>query len=426
MNRNESHSQSGAPMTDRPLLGTSEPEARWLNDPLHRDWLARQALSQFAVFRRCLRRGPGFHLLDTKGSPIPGAPQELHSTARMVHSFALGSIAGVPNAAEVVDHGMDYLWSHHRDKQHGGYLYALDEAGVTDGIKLAYGHVFVLLAGASAKLCGHPDADRLIEDVTEVLDTRFWEEDRGLFADEFNRDWTPFSGYRGMNANMHGIEALLTAFEATGEASYLRRAGRILDFFTADIAPRHGWRLPEHYTADWQVDPEFEGNPMFRPAGTTPGHSFELARLLLQHWDLNDRPDDGAPARARNLFETALRDATDPARGGFVYTVGIDGQWIRRSRYWWPVTEAIGTAATFMKLDWRDTDEALYRDLWSFAADHLIDNVHGGWFPELDDANCPAHTQFTGKPDIYHSIQATLFPLVPRLSHVAANLQGML
>ena len=211
-------------MTDHPSLGASDTEASWLQDSAHRDWLARHALTQFAFFRRCLRPEPGFHLLDTDGSPISGAPQQLHDTSRLVHSFALGQIAGVPDAVEVVDKGMDFLWSHHRDRQHGGYLYALDDAAVFDGVKLAYGHVFVLLAGASAKLCGHPDADRLIADVTEVLDSRFWDEDRGLFADEFNRDWAPFSNYRGMNANMHGIEALLTAHEATGESTYLSRA----------------------------------------------------------------------------------------------------------------------------------------------------------------------------------------------------------
>ncbi len=409
-------------MTDTANIGPAEASARWLDDPAHKAWLAHQSLSQFSFFQACLRDTPGFHLLNVDGTPIPGAPQELHNTARMVHSYALGQMSGVPGAAEIVDHGMAYLWSHHRDTQHGGYLYALDDSGIVRDIKLAYGHVFVLLAGASAKLAGHPDADRLIADATEVLDSRFWEQEHGLFADEFNRDWTPFSSYRGMNANMHGVEALLTAHEATGEAEYLTRAGRILDFFAGRMAPAHLWRLPEHYTQNWQVDPGYSGNPMFRPAGTTPGHSFEFARLLLQHWDLSGRPDNGAVDRARTLFRTALRDATDPERGGFVYTVDFDGTWLVPDRYWWPVTEAIGTAASFLKLDWTAEDEALYRDLWRFADRHLIDHPRGGWFPEVDADNRPTTTQFTGKPDIYHSIQATLFPLSPALSRIAADL----
>ncbi|MBY6163669.1 AGE family epimerase/isomerase [Mameliella alba] len=407
-------------------LGTADANARWLNDPQHRAWLAQHARSQFDFFGACLRAAPGFHLLDFDGTPIPGAPQELHSTTRMVHSYALGQIAGVTGADKIVDHGMSYIWSHHRDTQHGGYVYALNDDGISDPVKLAYGHVFVLLAGASAKMAGHPDADRMIADATEVLNARFWDDARGLFADEFNRDWTPFSTYRGMNANMHGVEALLTAYEATGEAEYLSRAGRILDFFIGQMAPDHHWRLPEHYTEDWKVDPDYEGNPMFRPAGTTPGHSFEFARLLLQHWDLNGRPEDGGPDRARKLFRTALKDSTDAKRGGFVYTVDFDGGWMRQARYWWPVTEAIGAVAAFLKLDWTAEDEALYRELWTFADRHLIDHAKGGWFPELDEANRPEATRFTGKPDIYHSIQGTLFPMVDPLSRIAPKLAGLL
>ena len=123
----------------------------------------------------------------------------------------------------------------------------LEGDAVHDGRKLAYGHVFVLLAGASARLVGHPDADRLIDDIAQVLDARFWEDGPGLFRDEWNRDWTPFSTYRGMNANMHGVEALLAAYEATGEAVFLD-PGRAHPRFL-HRAHRPGpwaWRLPEH------------------------------------------------------------------------------------------------------------------------------------------------------------------------------------
>ncbi|MFV0334421.1 MAG: hypothetical protein ACK5JR_10175, partial [Tropicimonas sp.] len=50
------------------------------------------------------------------------------------------------------------------------------------------------------------------------------------------------------------------------------------------------------------------------------------------------------------------------------------------------------------------------------------DHVRGGWIPELDHAGQPVSRHFTGKPDIYHSIQAALFPLVPRLSSLLQHL----
>lgn len=408
-------------------LGPADAPGHWRDHPAHRNFLRAEAARQFAFFaaspRRYPRAAPGFHVLGHDGAPLPDALQELHTTTRLVHSYALGVAAGVAGAGEIVDQGMEYLWSHHRDSRHGGYVWGTEGRKVADGRKLAYGHVFVLLAGASAKLAGHPDADRLIDDVWAVLDQRFWEEGPGLFADEFNRDWTPFSTYRGMNANMHATEALLTAHEATGEAVFLDRAGRILNFFLGRMAPAEGWRIPEHYNADWTPDRAYAGNPMFRPAGTTPGHSFEFGRLALQWWDLAGRPEDGTPDRARALIDTALQ-AWLP-EGGFAYTLHFDGRVDVANRYWWPVTEAIGAIAALIKLAPRPEDEVWYRRLWTFADARLIDHARGGWFPELDAAGRPAATQFHGKPDIYHSVQAALFPLVPGLSHAARGLANL-
>jgi mannose/cellobiose epimerase-like protein (N-acyl-D-glucosamine 2-epimerase family) len=396
-----------------------------LSDPTHRKALVQDALTQLEFFRASLNAQGGFDQLDHAGKPIPDAPQELHCTTRLVHSYAMGHVWGAPDCAGMIDAGMACLWARHRDAQAGGYVWALmPGAGVTDGTKLAYGHVFVLLAAASAMGAGHDGAARLLANVEAVIDRHFWDEDAGLLRDEFTQDWQPFSTYRGMNANMHGIEAMLAAFEATDRAIWLDRAGRILEFFTATIAPAHGWRIPEHYTESWQVDHSYRGNPVFRPPGTTPGHSLEFARLILQHWDLSGRPATDAPARARALVETALADAWLP-EGGLAYTLHPNGAIDRATRYWWPVTEGLGALAALIKLDPRPGYAEWYLRLRATAERLFIDKARGGWFPEVDAQGQPAEQQFTGKPDIYHSLQADLLPLVPGISRTMAQLSAL-
>jgi mannose/cellobiose epimerase-like protein (N-acyl-D-glucosamine 2-epimerase family) len=408
---------------DQPALGPADAEGTWLNDPQHRRFLQHEARAQLNFFRASLGPNGWIKTLDWTGAPRPDTTQELHTITRLVHSYALGEKAGYTAGAPLIDAGIQGLRTRHRDDLHGGYFWAVSPDGPVDDIKLAYGHVFVMLAAASAKSVGHPDADRLLEDVWDVLDSRYWDEEAGLFRDEYARDWTPISRYRGMNANMHAIEAMLTAYEATGESVFLQRADRILDFFINRIASHHGWRLPEHYTEAWEVDPHYAGNPMFRPAGTTPGHSLELGRLLIQHWDLSGRPTPEAPIRARHLIEQALSDAWRED-GGFVYTLDIEGRPAIRDRYWWPVSEGIGAMAALIKLEARASDEEWYRRLWNYAGAHFIDASRGGWFPEIDEAGAPCERQFLGKPDIYHSLQAALFPLVPRLSRIAEGLES--
>ncbi|WIY26963.1 AGE family epimerase/isomerase [Parasedimentitalea psychrophila] len=409
-----------------PSLGPDAATACWIRSPLHQDYLANNALKQLDFFRPSLQQKPGFHVLAQDGGTLDSTVQELHTTTRMIHSFALGKIAGVENCDAMIDQGMRYLFSHHRDREHGGFVWALDDDGIHDDRKLAYGHVFALLAGSSALAAGHPDGAKLITQVDAVLDRHFWQDEPMLFCDEWNRDWTPFSKYRGMNANMHGTEALLATYEATGREKYLDRAGRILDFFLGKIAPSENWRLPEHYTENWAIDRSYSGNPMFRPAGTTPGHSFELARLLLQYWDLRGRPDDGALQTARKLTYRALGDAWDGQSGGLVYTLNFDGSQAITDRYWWPVTEAIGVLAALLKCDPQPSDEDWYRKLWLFADQHFIDYAIGGWFPEIDAQGRPTEVQFLGKPDIYHSLQATLFPLTNGISNAYKGLEARL
>ncbi|WP_245894682.1 AGE family epimerase/isomerase [Paracoccus indicus] len=396
-----------------------------LDDRDHRAFLAQDALRALAFFDASPRVGGGFHGLDPTGQPLPADTQELHSTTRLVHSYALAQLAGRPDQAGIIDRGMDFLWNGHRDADHGGYLWSVNGQGAVDGTKLAYGHVFVLLAASSAKMVGHPDADRLLADITDVLDRHFWDADAELFRDEFTRDWQVFSTYRGMNANMHGVEALLAAHEATGEAEYLTRAGGILRFFIAGQAAENDWRIPEHYDAGWRPDHAYSGNPMFRPAGTTPGHSFEMARLLLQWWDLAGRPAGDAPEQATALVRQGLADAWNDDLGGLAYTLNRKGGVDNASRYWWPVTEAIGALAALLKLQPTPEFDGWYRKLWQFATQHLIDARYGGWHHELGPDNRPVMTQFQGKPDIYHALQADLLPLAPGLSRQARDLSRL-
>ncbi len=147
----------------------------WRTSPYHRQWLLQQADSLFDFFQyTSLNPKGGYFDLYDDGRPI-GDLRQLHATTRMVHCMALGHLLGRPGAAAMVDHGMEYIWRGHRDQKHGGYMWSLDDNGPRDDSKQAYGHAFVLLAASSAKCVGHPLADKVLADVTEVLETRFWE-----------------------------------------------------------------------------------------------------------------------------------------------------------------------------------------------------------------------------------------------------------
>ena len=155
---------------------------------------------------------------------------------------------GRPGAERFIDHGMEFLWNGHRDPVHGGYVWSVGKHGPGDSRKQAYGHAFVLLAASSAKVAGHPDADRLLADVSEVLLARFWEPAAGAAAEEFEREWSPIGRYRGQHSNMHLTEACMAAFEVTGDKSWLDKAESIATLIIGRHAAVLGGRVPEHFT----------------------------------------------------------------------------------------------------------------------------------------------------------------------------------
>ena len=410
---------------------TGKTGPRFVERAAHRHWLLSQARALFDFFQYGIvnPRG-GFSMLDDQGKPNApetgnaGVVRQLHDTTRMIHCYSAAHLLGLPGADRIVDHGMDFLWNRHRDTGNGGYFWGVDDERPTNANKLAYGHAFVILAASSAKTVGHPDADRLMTDILEVLDKRFWDRKAGATTEEYKADWSEISSYRGQNSNMHLTEALMAAFEATGEKQLLAMAQSIAALIINRHAREQGWRVAEHFNSDWEVDLAYEGDPMFRPRGTTPGHALEWSRLLVQLWELGGREHSWMIEAAKGLFFNTVKSGWNNVTGGFYYTLTWDDKPDRDDLYWWPCAEGIGAAAALGAVDADPRFEEWYRRIWGFAGNHLVDRQAGGWIPELDANLKPVNRVFTGRPDLYHAVQACLIPLLPSSGSLIRGLQN--
>jgi len=398
-----------------------------------RSWLEAQTTSLVDFARASAHPNGGFAWLDDDGRPQLDHPVELWLTCRMTHVFGLAELQGDGTAAALVDHGLNALRGRLHDADYGGWYAAVGSSGQggqstpTDDSKQAYAHSFVVLATATATAAGHAGARELLDEALRVFDEHFWQDADGLSADVWDRTFTTVDPYRGVNANMHTVEALLAAHDVTGAPVHLERAASIVTHVVHDFAAGNGYHLPEHYDAQWQVQLDYNRDrpaDKFRPYGVTIGHLFEWARLALH---LRTALGEEAPGwlldDARILFETAVRDgwSVDGAEG-FVYTTDFEGTPVVRDRLHWVVTEAIATAWTLALV----TGEPVYRDWYdrwvAHAAALFIDTERGSWRHELDPRNRPASTVWPGKPDVYHAYQAML---LPRLGEVSSFVGGL-
>lgn len=361
--------------------------------------------------------GGGSYYLGDDGTPWTDRARETWITCRMAHVYSIGTFLDHAGSKELVDAALKGLLGELHDTKNGGWYPGLTSDNDILPNKQCYAHAFVILAATSAVLANRPKADELLKEALKLYDLRFWNEEEGLACDTYNTEFTVCDSYRGLNANMHTVEAFLAVADVTKDEKYRVRAGRIIDRVIG-WAKENNYRIPEHFTSDWVADLECNKDhpaDQFKPYGATPGHGIEWARLITQ-WATSTFGKASVEAKkyiseAENLYNRAIMDAwnTDGAPG-IAYTTDWNGQPVVHDRMHWTLAEAINTSAVL----YRATANSKYADNYSEFMQYLDEKVHdkvnGSWFHQLNEKNEVIGTVWPGKSDIYHALQATLIP----------------
>lgn len=388
----------------------------------------------------------GFGMMDSNGKVDLDAPVELWENCRMTHVFALAQMYGIPGTEDLVDHGVKSLAHYFRDPVYGGWYSSIEALPGKDGSgvpvndrKQAYAQAFVILAASSALAAGHQDARKVLEEALAQQKEHWQDGDRPLVVESWNRDFSECEEYRGINANMHTVEALLAAGDVLADPELTERATRILEF-VSDRARENGWHIPEHYTTSWVVDPQYNADrpaDPFRPFGVTPGHSLEFARLMLNaaaSRELRGLSAEGwLTQTAQELGTCAVEEGWDAdGQPGFVYTTDFQGEPVVHERMHWVTCEAIGLGSVLAEVLEEEDPVASAQwsqrvnEWWDYAQQYFIESP-GQWVHELDRNNEPSGITWPGKPDVYHAAQMTLIPRLPAAPAFAAALrEGLL
>ena len=358
----------------------------------------------------------GSYYLGDDGTPWKDRPRETWITCRMAHVYSMGSFLGHEGSEELVDAALKGLLGELYDKENGGWYAGLTANDEILPNKQCYAHAFVILAGTSALLAGRPGAKELLDKALTVYDEKFWNDKEGLSCDTWNTEFTILDTYRGINANMHTVEAFLAVADVLEDETYRERAGRIIERVVG-WARDNNWRIPEHFTEDWLPDLECnkeKPDDQFKPYGATPGHGLEWARLITQ-WATSSYKENLTAhyyiAIAENLYNTAVTDAwNSDGNPGIVYTTDWEGNPIVHDRMHWTLAEAINSAAVLYRVTKKQKYADDYAMFMEYLDDKVLDHVHGSWFHQLDANNQVIGTVWPGKSDIYHALQAVLIP----------------
>ena len=362
--------------------------------------------------------GSSYYLGDD-GTPWKDRNRETWITSRMLHVYSIGTMLGDKESKVLAESALKGLKGVLKDTEHGGWYSGLRADGEILLKKQCYAHAFVILAVSSAMLAKINGAEELLKDALQLFDLRFWDEKEELCFDTWNTEFTVLDNYRGLNANMHTVEAFLAAADALSDEKYRQRAGEIIEHVIT-WASKNSWRIPEHFTKEWKEDLECNKDhpaDQFKPYGATPGHGIEWARLISQ-WALSTyRTEDSRFLAgkyvwaAESLYNRAIKDAwnVDGAEG-LVYTTDWNGTPVIHDRMHWTLAEAINTSSVLWQITNNQRYANDYGKFMKYLDEKVLDHENGSWFHQLNEKNEVIGTVWPGKSDLYHAFQATWIP----------------
>jgi len=297
--------------------------------------------------------------------------RRLRVAARQTYVFSRAARHGVPQAAEAVVLGLDFLRGPARLAD-GGFAWRFDlDNRPIDETRDLYDHAFVLLAFAAA--AGVVGVDAVHADARALAD---------LIAAQFAHpqggycESVPVSGPRRQNPHMHLFEALLAATEAFGDQHFFACAGYLAGIFATRFFQDLEGALPEYFD---------EGLAPVRNAGrfvTEPGHHYEWIWLIHRYNAVAAAV--GAPAgpdlsgAAASLFAFAEQHGVSAANGLVVNGVWSDGTIADAGFRLWPQTERLKAVARLRPDGLPAALKALTR--------HLAGVRPGLWIERMDAA----------------------------------------
>jgi mannose/cellobiose epimerase-like protein (N-acyl-D-glucosamine 2-epimerase family) len=368
---------------------------------------------------RCIDESGGFyHYFKDDGTVYDAHSRHLVSSTRFIFNYAMAYRQFQnPEYLEQVRHGLDFLRSAHRNHVTGAYAWLLHwedgQAKVTDDNNHCYGLAFVVLAYAHALMAGVGEARDYLYETVALMEKQFWQKEFGLYADQASADWQSLDTYRGQNANMHSCEAMIAAYQATGDVTLLQRAEIIAKSITQQQAAQANGLIWEHYDSSWKIDWSYnleDKANLFRPWGFQPGHFTEWAKLLVLLDGYAEHLQTDSTwliPTAEKLFTTAIETAWDKTHSGICYGFAPDMSICDGDKYFWVQAESFAAAACLAERTGKQEYWAWYDKIWQYSWAHFVDHQHGAWYRiltqdnrQISDEKSPA-----GKTD-YHTMGA--------------------
>jgi len=335
---------------------------------------------------RCVDEQEGGYRLNHDEQGVWRGSSDRHAIphARTCWFFArLARMEGAPEAAlPAAWHGYRFLRDRLWDREHGGFFWTLDKAGLqpTDDGKRLLAQSFGLYAVCELGLTSGDEAVLAwSRELFALIETRLRDPSHGGYRSRATRTWEPPSGegWQGLDKTagdqLHVLEAYSRFIVLSGEQMVASRLVELILILTSTAVRKPYGVITDRHRPDW--------TPWLDPADALAnyGRDMEAVWLVLDACMAAGVPKPLVVDWARTLADFTGRWGLDPRQGGVYFRGPLAGPAHARDKVWWVQAEALVGFLAMYRLTGNAAYGRHYLSVFEWIERHHVDWQHGDW-----------------------------------------------
>lgn len=339
------------------------------------------------------KTGQFYGEMDHYGTPNPTANKGIIMYSRIMWTFSsVCRFYKNQDYKKYADVARSFIENHFFDKKNGGVYWETDCNGkVVVNKKQVYAEAFSIYAYAEYFLAfNDKSALDFAMSIFDKLESICFDTKNGGYFEAFSDTWDKLDDVRlsekdlnepkGMNTNLHVIEAYATLYEATKDRRVGEALKKVIEVYMNKIVNDKN-HVTIFFSEDWKP----------KTTEFSYGHDIESTWLI---WEAAELLNDTALLNSIRpkilaMVDTFVDEGFDAKTNSTLYEIFPKTGKIDTDRHWWVQIEAVEGLANAYDMTGKEEYRQLALKQWSYIRENVIDRVHGEWFWRIDNDGYP-------------------------------------
>lgn len=343
------------------------------------------------------KSGQFYGEIDHYGTPESKANKGIIMYSRILWTFSAACrFYQNQNYKKYADIARSFIEEHFFDKRNGGVYWETDCNGsVVVNKKQVYAEAFTIYAYAEYYLAFN---DKSALDTAmalfDKLESICYDKKNGGYFEAFSETWEKLDDVRlsdkdlnepkGMNTNLHVLEAYTTLYEATKNERVGTALKKEIKIYMDTIVNEKN-HVTIFFSEDW------------RPKTTefSYGHDIESTWLIWEAAEILEDKTLQEEIRPKILamVDTFIAEGFDANTNSTLYEFFPKTGKYDKDRHWWVQIEAVEGLANAFDMTGKEEYRKLALQQWTYIRENLIDRIHGEWFWRIDEDGFPVDSE---------------------------------